>query len=139
MSKKKAKRRGRTSTQQRPTSSLIIPIVVGVVVVALIVGAIISIEGGQNASAGPSGEGSAQGNTAQALPTQSLPYPDVPRVSLQETQEKLAQGQAILVDVRSRASYDESHAAGAVSMPEEEIGARLEELPKDKAIILYCT
>jgi rhodanese-related sulfurtransferase len=48
-------------------------------------------------------------------------------------------GQAVLVDVRSKASYDKSHAAGAISMPEEEVGARVDELPQDKDIILYCT
>ena len=57
----------------------------------------------------------------------------------QETQDKLAQGQAILVDVRSKTSYDKSHAEGAISVPEDEIGARQNELPRDKDLILYCT
>ena len=57
----------------------------------------------------------------------------------EETQNKMALGQAILVDVRSKASYDKSHAEGAISIPEAEMGARVDELPRDKDIILYCT
>jgi rhodanese-related sulfurtransferase len=41
--------------------------------------------------------------------------------------------------VRSRESYDKPHAAGAIAIPEEEIAARLNELPRDKDVILYCT
>jgi flagellar basal body-associated protein FliL len=139
VSKKKRRGQRRSPSRQQKGSSLVIPIVVGIVVVAIVVGAILSIEKGQTASAELPGDGLAGGNTAQPLNTNSIPYPDVPRVSLQDAQDKLAQDQAILVDVRSRASYDKSHAAGAVSMPEEEITGRLAELPRDKDIILYCT
>jgi rhodanese-related sulfurtransferase len=45
----------------------------------------------------------------------------------------------LLVDVRSASSYEKSHAVGAVSIPEETIASRLQELPRDKEIILYCT
>jgi rhodanese-related sulfurtransferase len=68
-----------------------------------------------------------------------MPNPDVPRISLEETQTKLGQGEAILIDVRSRDSFEKSHAQAAISIPEEEMGARLDELPHDKEIILYCT
>ena len=139
MSKKKRRRPSQRSTRQQKGSSLIIPIIVGIVVVAIVAGAIISLEKGQAASAELPGDGLSGPSTSQPLNTVSQPYPDVPRISLVDAQEKLAQGQAILVDVRSRASYDKSHAAGAISMPEEEILARLDELPRDKDIILYCT
>jgi rhodanese-related sulfurtransferase len=56
---------------------------------------------------------------------------------LEETVPKLEQGKAVLVDVRSRLSYDKAHAAGATSMPEEEIEARLSELPRDQDLVLY--
>ncbi len=138
MSKKKRRSRGQARTKQQKGPSLVIPIIVGVVVLAMAVGVIIFSESRQPASAGAAG-GSAQRNTAQPLSTRSIPHPDVPRISLEETQDQLEQGQAILVDVRSKASYDRAHAAGAVSIPEEEIATRLDELPRDKDIILYCT
>ena len=139
MSKSKQRRPSRRRAQKKKGPSLAIPIIVGVVVVAVVVGAIALLEMGRTGPAAQAGEGPAQGNTAQALNTSSIPYPDVPRVSLEEAQNKMALGQAVLVDVRSKASYDNSHAAGAISIPEEEMGARVDELPQDKDIILYCT
>ncbi|MGD9050000.1 MAG: rhodanese-like domain-containing protein [Anaerolineae bacterium] len=139
MSKKKQRRSTHRRTQKKKGPSLVIPIVVGVVVVAIVIGAIALLETGRSRSSARAGEDPAQGNTAQALNTSSLPYPDVPRISLEETQNKMALDQAILVDVRSKASYDKSHAEGAISIPEAEMGARVDELPDDKDIILYCT
>ena len=139
MSKRKDRRGRQAHTRQRQGTSLLIPIIVGAVVLAIIVGAIISIEGTQPATAGQPGGDVGPGNTSQPLDTRSLPYPDVPRVSLQETQQRLEQGQAVLVDVRDKARYDAAHAAGAISIPEAEMAARLNQLPQDKEIILYCT
>ena len=46
----------------------------------------------------------------------------------------------VLVDVRSRESYDAGHIPGAISMEySAEIRARYSELPQDKTIILYCS
>jgi hypothetical protein len=132
---KKRNPRAKARKRRRQNSSLVIPAIVVVVVLAIVIGVILSIEGGRPAS----GETAAQGNSGQPLNTSSLPYPEVPRISVQETQEKMAQGQALLVDVRSKSSYDSSHAAGAVSIPEAEVLSRLDELPRDKDIILYCT
>ena len=134
MSKRNRRRRSSARTGRQQGSSLLIPIVVGVVVVAMVVGIILSVEG-----RGPSVANSLQDNTALPLNTGSMPNPDVPRISLEETQTMLEQGQAILIDVRSRDSFEKSHAQGAISIPEEEMGARLDELPRDKEIILYCT
>ena len=134
MSKKNPRRRGNTRAKRQQGKSLLIPIVVALVVVAMIVGVIISIEGGTTTSAS-----SSQGNTALPLNTGSLPYPDVPRIDVHESQAKQEQGQAILIDVRSTESFEKSHAAGAISIPEDEIGDRMDELPRDKEIILYCT
>jgi hypothetical protein len=134
LSKKNRRRRASARTGRQQGKSLLIPIVVAVVVVALVVGIILSIEGGT-----PTSANSSQGDTALPLNTGSVPNPDVPRISLEEAQSKLAQSEAILIDVRSRESFEKSHAVGAISIPEDEMGARLSELPRDKEIILYCT
>lgn len=134
MSKKNRRGRGSARAKRQQGRSLLIPIVVALVVIAMIVGVIISIEGGAASSAS-----SSQGNTALPLDTASLPYPNVPRIGVEETQAKQQQNQAILVDVRSTESFEKSHAVGAISIPEEEMGARMDELPSDKEIILYCT
>ncbi|MGD8462475.1 MAG: rhodanese-like domain-containing protein [Anaerolineae bacterium] len=139
MAKKSGSKRSSPASQKRKkrssaSTSWIIPVVVGVVVVAIIVGAILLMEG-QPGEAGASG----QVSTAGAQPSSPVPYPDVQRISLEETKDKMESGQAVLVDVRSQSSYDNAHAAGAISIPEAEMDARLSELPSDKLVILYCT
>ena len=134
MSKKNRRRRGTARAKRQQGKSLLIPVVVALVVIAMIVGVILSIEGGTTTSAS-----SSQNSTALPLNTGSLPYPDVPRIGVDESQAKQQQGQAVLVDVRTTESFAKSHAAGAISIPEEDMGARMNELPRDKEIILYCT
>lgn len=75
--------------------------------------------------------------TAAPLSTASIPYPDVPRTPLQDAQQGVAAGEALFVDVRSAASYQQSHIAGAISVPETEIQARIDELPRDVDLVLY--
>jgi hypothetical protein len=78
------------------------------------------------------------------VPTQ-VPYPtedphlDIPRVSLLEAKAALDTGAAIFVDVRGTQSYEVSHIPGAISLPGDEIGSRLDEFDKAQWIITYCT
>jgi cytoskeletal protein RodZ len=139
MSKSKRSRSRTTVAKKRKKqsagfTSLLIPIGVGVVVVAIIIGAIISIE-----NRPPAANVSASVVTAQPGATNPIPYPEVPRISVQDTKRQLENGQAVVVDVRSRTSFEQSHIAGSISIPESEIDARLDELPRDKDVILYCT
>ncbi len=146
MAKKSSSKRRpatRVRKQQKRTDriwSVVIPSVVGVVLVAVVVGAIILNESRQaGAAAATTPNINVPVVTVAPQPTQPLPFPNIERTTLKETQELLAAGQAVLVDVRSRASFDQDHAAGALSFPEEEIASRLSELPRDKQLILYCT
>lgn len=47
-------------------------------------------------------------------------------------------GDVIVIDVRPLAEYTAAHLPFARSMPVNEIGKRLAELPKDKAVVAYC-
>lgn len=123
--------RGKAKQGSRSASSMAIPIIVAVVVLVIIVGAVLSIETRRPATASPGS------NTPQAQATSSLPYPGVARITVEETVEKLDSGQAVLVDVRSKSSFDTLHAEGAVSVPENEIQTRLDELPRDVDLVLY--
>ena len=70
---------------------------------------------------------------------QDIPYPGVARVSPGEAHAAANAGQAVIVDVRDRESYDQAHIAGAISIPENELAARSGELPQDRQILTYCT
>ena len=123
--------------------ALALPILVGVLVVAFIVFAVVMIEKRQDAAAATTGALtntlSVPVVTAAPLPTTTAPYPNIERISVKDTKALMDKGDALLLDVRAKASYDQSHAVGAVSFPEDTFDARVGELPKDKLLVLYCT
>jgi hypothetical protein len=125
---------GRKKKKQSSGTSWIIPVVAGVVVVAIIIGAIISIEKRPAAA-----NISVPVVTTQPQSAGDIPFPAVPRISVNDTQDLLAEGQVVVIDVRASTSYQQSHIAGAISIPEAEMSARMNDLPRDKDIVLYCT
>jgi len=65
---------------------------------------------------------------------------EVPRIKPQELKEKLDAGEdVIVVDARSRNSYESLRIPGALSIPLSEIEERHGELPQEGEIVLYCT
>jgi rhodanese-related sulfurtransferase len=44
----------------------------------------------------------------------------------------------LIVDVRTKEEYDSGHLEGALLLPVQELEGRLDELPMDKPIIVYC-
>ena len=66
-------------------------------------------------------------------------YPEIQRVSIDETKAALDSGSALVVDVRSAEAYQGSHISGAINIPLEELESRLGELDQAKWIITYCT
>ena len=142
MAKKSESRRTvrKARKQAEGLASYAIPIIVGVVLVGLIVGAIVLNE---KRSAAPAtvqtGDISVPVVTVGPQPTSEIKFPNVPRITLKETQELLEKGQAVLVDVRGSDAYDQEHAAGAILFTASDIATRSSELPRDKQLILYCT
>lgn len=51
---------------------------------------------------------------------------------------RLRSSEAVLIDVRPREEYVAGHLAGAVSMPLDELAARLKELKKGQEVVAYC-
>jgi rhodanese-related sulfurtransferase len=60
------------------------------------------------------------------------------RISAEELRERMARGEAVLLDVRPRVEFDAGHLPGAISVPLDELDRRLEELPPDRTIVAYC-
>lgn len=63
----------------------------------------------------------------------------IERVTLQDAKSAFDSNSAVFVDVRSQEAYNALHISGALSIPEAEIQARLNELNPDQWIIPYCT
>lgn len=69
---------------------------------------------------------------------------DIPGSSIQVItahqvrQKQLRQEDMLLVDVRSKDSFVQSHIQGAISLPLAELEQRYTQLSQDKEIILYC-
>ena len=75
----------------------------------------------------------------QTTPPPADPLAAAPRINGEDAKNAIAKGEAVLVDVRAKESYDLEHAKGAISLPLHELPSRMGELPKDKKIITYCT
>ena len=130
--------RGR-ERQAEGRASLAIPTIVVVVTAALIVGFILTASNRRDPALGAWDDLGVPIITAQPFATQPIPYPDVPRITLQEAVDQQERGEAILLDVRSQLSYEKAHVAGARWLPEDEIESYLDELPRDRLLVLYCT
>ena len=61
------------------------------------------------------------------------------RVTADEMVEMVKNNQAVVIDVRNQASYDIGHIPGAKLIPAGEILNHLDELPRDKMIVTYCS
>lgn len=68
-----------------------------------------------------------------------IPYSSVPRISLADAKAAHELGSAIFMDVRGEPWYSNSHILGAVSVPENEIEAFLDQFSPQDWIITYCT
>ena len=77
--------------------------------------------------------------TATPVATSLVSSADMPRITVQELKAKLDADQAVVFDARVQPAYAQKHIAGAISMPQAEVAARLTELPTDKLAVFYCT
>ncbi|MDQ2936736.1 MAG: rhodanese-like domain-containing protein [Acidobacteriota bacterium] len=84
----------------------------------------------RNKSAGP---------VAVASPGAPAAADGARRVTPAELKDLLAKNEAVVIDVRNEASYDAGHIRGAKLIPEAEILNRMDELPKNKLIVTYCS
>ena len=76
---------------------------------------------------------------AQASPATKAPSDGVRRVTVTELKDLVAKNEAVVIDVRNQASYDAAHIKGAKLIPEADILKHVDELPKDKLILTYCS
>lgn len=61
------------------------------------------------------------------------------RITTSELETLIKQGKAFLVDVRNQDSFDMGHIPGSRLIPAGEILNHVNELPRDKTIVTYCS
>ena len=62
----------------------------------------------------------------------------VEEISREELMRRAGSGEVTVLDVRPEAEYAAAHIPGAVSVPVEQLGQRLAELPEDVEVVAYC-
>jgi type IV secretory pathway protease TraF len=61
------------------------------------------------------------------------------RITIPDLQEKIKKNEVYILDVRNQASFDAGHIPNSKLIPSGEILNHLDELPKDKLIVTYCS
>ena len=67
------------------------------------------------------------------------PADGVRRITVAELKQALDAHQAVVVDVRNETAFKAGHIHGAQLIPSAEIDKHVNELPKDKLIVTYCS
>ena len=86
-----------------------------------------------------------KGNTAAvpAAPADKsahiAPADGVKRVTTVELRDGLDKGTAVVIDVRPAQAYTAAHIKGSTNIPLDQVPMRLNELPRDKMIVAYCS
>lgn len=61
------------------------------------------------------------------------------RITTGELETLMKEGKAYVVDVRLQDAYDRGHIPGSHLIPEPEILRYVDQLPRDKMIVTYCS
>jgi len=59
-------------------------------------------------------------------------------VTVDQLRSRMDRGNVVLLDVRPDAEYQAGHIRGAISIPVVDLEQRLNQLPKNRAIVAYC-
>ena len=80
---------------------------------------------------------------APAAPVQSSqptnPADEARRITVEELHKLWDKKDVLIIDTRGVPDYKSGHIPGAISVPANEVAAKIEELPRNKMIVAYCT
>jgi 3-mercaptopyruvate sulfurtransferase SseA len=77
--------------------------------------------------------------STQTPPTNIANADGAARITIPDLQEKIKKNEVFIVDVRNQASFDAGHIPGSRLIPSGDILNHVDELPKDKLIVTYCS
>src|SRR5207237_10680328 len=78
---------------------------------------------------------------APPTPQQPAPPPadNARRITAAELHDLYEKGDVLIIDTRADSAYKDEHIKGSISMPTGTVLARIDELPRNKMIVAYCT
>ena len=84
-----------------------------------------------------------QNPSAQNPPVQNPsvqnPADKARRINVEDLHDLWEKGKVLIIDTRSEPAYKQDHIKGAILIPAGDVGNRIDELPRDKMIVTYCT
>jgi hypothetical protein len=97
--------------------------------------------GASTPTAGATKAGAPAAQSATAIPSPPQNAEDkIPRVKVEEAKKMVAEGKAIIIDVRGADAYKMSHIKGALDVPLTKLNdGEFKDLPNGKLIIAYCS
>ena len=78
-------------------------------------------------------------STPVQSPQPKNPADEARRITAEELHKLWDKKDVLIIDTRGEPDYKASHIPGAISVPANEVATRLEELPRNKMIVAYCT
>ena len=76
---------------------------------------------------------------ATAPPPPQAPADTTRRITPAELKDEIAKNDVVIIDVRGEPAYKQGHIKGARLIPATEILAHIDELPRNKLIVTYCS
>jgi 3-mercaptopyruvate sulfurtransferase SseA len=82
-----------------------------------------------------------QGRKTSATPQlpAAPPADNARRITATELHDLWKKGDVLVIDTRAEDAYKDEHITGSISMPTGTVLARIDELPRNKMIVAYCT
>ena len=76
---------------------------------------------------------------AQSPQSQPNPADSVRRITAADLHALWEKDKVVIIDTRSEPAYKEGHIKGAILIPAGGVLAKIDELPRNKMIVAYCT
>ena len=62
----------------------------------------------------------------------------IPQITAGELTDRMGRGEAVVIDVRGRAEWEAGHMPGVVNIPVGYLRDHLDEIPRDRPIVVHC-
>ena len=74
-----------------------------------------------------------------ATPPPPPPTDNAKRITADELHKLWEKNEVLIIDTRAESAYQQEHIKESISMPTGTVLQRIDELPKNKMIVAYCT